>query len=191
MRLGGNVPNALTLVRIGAIPPILAALALEWRLLAFGLFLLAMATDFLDGYLARRWAQTSSLGRMLDPIADKVLAATVLLMLTADSTIAGWHVVPALAILAREVLVSGMREYLAGLAVAMPVTVLAKAKTALQFAAIGLLIAGPAWGAWSGAGLAAGLGLLWIAAAMTAYTGFAYVRAALVHVADGRNGGRP
>ena len=101
-------------------------------------------TDFFDGYLARRWSQQSSLGRMLDPIADKVLVSAILLVLAADETIAGLNLIAAIIILCREVLVSGLREFLAELQVPVPVTRLAKWKTTIQLVAIGFLIAGSA-----------------------------------------------
>ena len=99
-------------------------------------------TDFLDGYLARAWSQQSSLGRMLDPIADKLLVSPSLLMLVADHTIPGWSLWAAIVILCREILVSGLREYLAELRVSVPVTTVAKWKTTLQLVALGFLIAG-------------------------------------------------
>jgi phosphatidylglycerophosphate synthase len=99
---------------------------------AFGLFVVASITDYLDGYLARIWNQTSNIGRMLDPIADKLLVASVLLLMAADGTIAGWTIWAAIIILCREILVSGLREYLADLKVSVPVTRIAKWKTAIQ-----------------------------------------------------------
>ena len=110
-------------------------------------------TDFLDGYLARVWSQQSAFGRMLDPIADKLLVASCLLMLAADGTIHGWSLWAAIIILCREILVSGLREYLAELRVSVPVTRLAKWKTTMQLVAIGFLLAGDGRrhqiGAWS------------------------------------------
>ena len=103
---------------------------LRWVALAF--FIAAAISDFLDGYLARIWAQQSSLGRMLDPIADKLLVSSCLLMLAAEDTIHGWALLAAIVILCREILVSGLREYLAELRVSVPVTRLAKWKTTLQ-----------------------------------------------------------
>ena len=105
------------------------------------MFIAAGITDILDGYVARMWGQQSSLGRMLDPIADKLLVASCLLMLAADETIRGWSLFAAIIILCREILVSGLREYLAELRVSVPVTRLAKWKTTLQLVAIGFLIA--------------------------------------------------
>ena len=114
------------------------------RWAAFAIFALASFTDWLDGHLARTWQQQSRFGAMLDPIADKLLVAAALLMLVADHTIAGAHVFAALIILSREILVSGLREFLATLNVKVAVTAPAKWKTAIQMIAIGLLIAGPA-----------------------------------------------
>ena len=114
------------------------------RWVALAIFIAAGVTDFLDGYFARIWGQQSSLGRMLDPIADKLLVASCLLMLAADETIHGWSLLAAIVILCREILVSGLREYLAELRVSVPVTRLAKWKTTLQLVAVGFLIAGEA-----------------------------------------------
>ena len=113
---------------------------LRWAALA--IFISAGVTDILDGYLARTWGQQSSLGRMLDPIADKLLVASCLLMLAAEDTIRGWTLLAAVVILCREILVSGLREYLAELRVGVPVTRLAKWKTIVQMVAVGFLIAG-------------------------------------------------
>ncbi|HAH11318.1 MAG TPA: CDP-diacylglycerol--glycerol-3-phosphate 3-phosphatidyltransferase [Alphaproteobacteria bacterium] len=180
-----QIPNLLTFLRLGLIPLIVLVIWADWHGVAFALFVMAVVTDFLDGFLARRWGQQSSIGQVLDPIADKVLAAVVILLLTSEQIITGWHVVPAMVILAREVLVSGLREYLAGLAVALPVTMLAKGKTVLQFLALGLLILAPALTQGAQAAYFTGYALLWVAAAITAFTGYAYVRAGLVHVTNG------
>src|SRR5207249_8013203 len=115
---------------------------LRWA--AFAIFVIAGITDVLDGYVARMWAQQSTFGRMLDPIADKLLVSSCLLMLAADGTIRGWALWAAIVILCREILVSGLREYLAELRVSVPVTQLAKWKTTLQLVAVGFLIAGKA-----------------------------------------------
>ncbi len=182
-----QVPNLLTYGRIIAVP--LVAGALLWntdfsRWLAFGLFALAAITDFFDGWLARAWRQQSALGKMLDPIADKLLVAGVLLMLTANGTIAHAHVWAAFIILLREVLVSGLREFLGQLQVSVPVTWLAKWKTAIQLVAIGLLIIGPAAQAHVPHAVEIGLAGLWVAALLTLYTGYDYMRAGLRHVID-------
>jgi cardiolipin synthase (CMP-forming) len=182
-----NLPNILTYGRIAAVP-VVAGL-LMWggnnaRWWALGIYIAAAITDFLDGYLARLWQQQSSLGRMLDPIADKVLVAVVLLVLSADGILFGGHIWAAIIILSREVLVSGLREYLGELQVSVPVTKIAKWKTTVQLVAIGFLIAGPAGDSIVPYVTEMGIGLLWIAAALTLYTGYDYFRAGLRHVVD-------
>ncbi len=144
------VPNLLTYARIVAVPAVVACLYWQDILRRRAVAALGRAahlhragvTDVLDGYLARKWGEQSSFGRMLDPIADKLLVASCLLMLAADGTIRGWSLWAAIVILCREILVSGLREYLAELRVSVPVTQLAKWKTTLQLVAIGFLIAG-------------------------------------------------
>lgn len=181
-----QIPNALTLLRIALIPVMVAALLIDgtlMRWLALLVFLAASATDWVDGHLARRWDAHSPFGRMLDPIADKVLVAAALVMLVASGPLAGLHVLPAIVILCREILVSGLREYLAGIAVSVPVTFIAKAKTTLQFLAIACLIgAEPLDAALPGA-LGFGLIAIWLAAAVTLYTGYEYWRAGMVEIA--------
>ena len=143
-----NLPNLLTYGRVAAVPVVVGFLfwpQAPWaRWTALAVFVAAAMTDFFDGYLARAWSQQSSLGRMLDPIADKLLVAAVLLALAADHTIQGVTLWAAIVILCREILVSGLREYLAELRVPVPVTAVAKWKTAAQLFALGFLIAGPA-----------------------------------------------
>ena len=139
-------------------------------------------TDFLDGYYARIWDQQSALGRMLDPIADKLLVASCLLMLAADGIIHGWTLWAAIVILCREILVSGLREYLAGLRVSVPVTKLAKWKTTAQLVAIGFLLAGEAGDQVIPYTTEIGLLLLWISAIVTIYTGWDYFRAGIHHL---------
>lgn len=187
-----NIPNMLTYARILAVPLVVLCFFLEGTLkssdsarwAAFTIFILASVTDFLDGYLARIWKQTSNIGRMLDPIADKLLVSSVLLLMAADGTIAGWSLWAAIIILCREILVSGLREYLAGLKVSVPVTQLAKWKTTLQLIAIGFLLAGPAGDKVIGYATEIGLVLLWISAIITLYTGYDYFRAGLKHIVD-------
>ncbi len=183
-----QVPNLLTYGRIAAVPTVAACLLwgtdlLRWTALA--IFIAAAITDFFDGYLARAWEQQSALGTMLDPIADKLLVAGVLLMLAADRTIHGPHLWAAIIILSREVLVSGLREFLGQLQVSVPVTWLAKWKTAIQLVAIGFLIAGPAGDRILPWTTDIGLAGLWIAAALTLYTGYDYFRAGIHHLIDG------
>jgi cardiolipin synthase len=182
-----SLPNLLTYGRLVAVP-VVAGLIL-WggdvaRWTALALFIGAAITDFFDGYLARRWAQQSALGRMLDPIADKVLVAAVLLVLAADRTIDGAHLWAGIIILSREVLVSGLREFLAELRVSVPVTKVAKWKTTVQLIAIGFLIAGPAGDKIVPYVSEFGLFCLWIAAALTLYTGYDYFRAGIGHVME-------
>jgi len=182
-----NLPNILTYGRIAAVPVVAGLLmwggdSARWTALA--IYVVAAITDFFDGYLARLWKQQSSLGRMLDPIADKVLVAVVLLVLSADGILFGGHIWAAIIILSREVLVSGLREYLGELRVSVPVTRIAKWKTTVQLLAIGFLIAGPAGDALVPVVTKAGIGLLWVAAALTLYTGYDYFRAGLRHVVD-------
>ncbi len=180
-----GLPNFLTLSRILVIPLLVAAFFLpaplnNWT--TFGLFLVASATDYLDGWLARRMGQTSSLGRFLDPVADKLLVAAAIVMLVwADRA----PVVPALIILCREILVSGLREFLAELKVGLPVTQLAKWKTAAQMLALCLLLAGleqPIAGQVPISPIEVGAALLWFAAGLTAFTGYDYLRVALRHI---------
>ena len=185
-----NLPNLLTYARILAVPLIVLCFFMEGRLQssdfarwsAFGLFAIASITDYFDGYLARIWNQTSNIGRMLDPIADKLLVASVLLLMAADGTIAGWTIWAAIIILCREILVSGLREYLAELKVSVPVTRIAKWKTTLQMFAIGFLLAGPAGDKILPYTTEIGITLLWVAAVITMYTGYDYFRAGLKHI---------
>ena len=189
-----SIPNLLTYGRILAIPLIVFCFFLEGTLqstdfarwTALGLFVLASITDFFDGYLARIWNQTSNIGRMLDPIADKLLVATCLLLMAADTekTIAGWSLWAAIIILCREILVSGLREYLAALKVSVPVTRIAKWKTTVQMLALGFLLAGPAGDKVLPHTTQIGITLLWIAAILTMYTGYDYFRAGLKHISD-------
>ena len=183
-----SLPNLLTYGRVAAVP-VVAALLLwpeeDWaRWSALGVFSVAAITDFFDGYLARVWSQQSSLGQMLDPIADKLLVAVCLLMLAADGEIAGSSLWAAFIILTREILVSGLREYLAGLRVSVPGTQVAKYKTTLQLVSLGFLIAGPAGEKVLPYTQTIGLTLLWAAALLTLYSGWDYMRAGLKHITD-------
>lgn len=158
------------------------------RWVALFIFAIAAITDFFDGWLARLWSQQSSLGRMLDPIADKLLVASCLLMLVADGTIQGLWIWAAIIILCREILVSGLREYLAELRVSVPVSTVAKWKTALQLFSLGFLVVGPAGDEVLPHTVDIGLWLLLIAALLTLYTGYDYFRAGLRHVVDLEDG---
>lgn len=183
-----NLPNMLTFGRVLIVPMVVACLfwpdeyALRWT--ALGLFTLAAATDFLDGYLARIWDQQSALGRMLDPIADKLLVSAVLLILVADGTIKSWSLWAAIVILCREILVSGLREFLAEVKVSVPVSKIAKWKTTLQLIALGFLIAGRAGEVVLPGTVRIGLVLLWLSAILTLYTGWDYFRVGVKHVVD-------
>jgi cardiolipin synthase len=180
-----SLPNILTYGRILAVPAI-ALVFPFWgdvgRLLALFVFIAASVTDWLDGYLARVWQQQSALGRMLDPIADKLLVGIVLLLLVSDNTIGGWSLIAAIIILSREILVSGLREFLAEVHVRVPVSQLAKWKTTLQMEALGFLICGPAGDRVFPYISYTGLLLLWVSALITIYTGYDYLRAGLRHL---------
>jgi CDP-diacylglycerol--glycerol-3-phosphate 3-phosphatidyltransferase/cardiolipin synthase len=178
-----SVPNLLTYLRIVAVPAVALCLFLipgnAGRWWALGIYVAACITDWLDGYLARAWRQQSTLGRMLDPIADKLLVGTTLLMLAHDNTIDRLNVAAAVIILCREILVSGLREFLAELNVKVHVTQLAKWKTMLQMVALGILLAGPAGDKLVPGVTLAGLTLLWVAALLTLWTGYDYLKAAV------------
>jgi cardiolipin synthase len=186
------LPNVLTYARIVAVPAVVACMyaqgvlnaSMGWRWIALAIFIAAAVTDILDGYFARIWGQHSSFGRMLDPIADKLLVSSCLLMLAADETIRGWSLWAAIVILCREILVSGLREYLAELRVSVPVTQLAKWKTTLQLVAIGFLIAGEAGDAIVPIVTKIGLTLLWLSALLTLYTGYDYFKAGMRHLIE-------
>ena len=186
------LPNILTYARIAAVPVVVGLLfwqsilggGLWLRWVALAIFIAAGVTDILDGYLARMWGQQSSLGRMLDPIADKLLVASSLLMLAAGTTIRGWALLATVIILCREILVSGLREFLAELRVGVPVSQLAKWKTAGQLVAIGFLIAGEAGQKVLPITIEIGITLLWLSALVTLYTGWDYLRAGLRYMID-------
>jgi len=179
-----NLPNTLTLSRIAVIPAIIAAFylphpAANW--VTAVLFALAGMTDYFDGYFARTRNQFSAFGRFLDPIADKLLVTALVVMMVAMERIDGLHVLAAMIILCREIFISGLREFLAGVHVGIPVSRLAKWKTTAQFVALDLLLVGDAAGTLLPArGL--GLGALWLAAALTLWTGWDYWRASLRHM---------
>lgn len=186
------LPNILTYARIAAVPLVVGILfwhsilhgGLWLRWVALAVFISAGVTDILDGYFARMWGQQSSLGRMLDPIADKLLVGACLLMLAAEETIRGWSLLAAAIILCREILVSGLREYLAELRVSVPVTRLAKWKTIGQMVAVGFLIAGEAGDRVIPIVTQVGITLLWASAMLTLYTGYDYFRAGLSKVIE-------
>jgi CDP-diacylglycerol--glycerol-3-phosphate 3-phosphatidyltransferase len=180
-----NLPNLLTLSRIFAVPILVALLWWPgWQAgyaMAFGVYCLMGITDYFDGYLARAQGAVSRLGIFLDPIADKIMVAAVIVMLVANGDIAGWHVIAAIVILMREIAVSGLREFLAGLRVSVPVSQLAKWKTTLQLIALGALILAGATPWWA-LPQQVGLVTLWAAAALTLVTGWDYLRVGLQHM---------
>ena len=187
-----NLPNLLTLSRIFAVPILVFLLWPSFKLpgsqplqvdylLAFGLYCLMAITDYFDGYLARSQGTVSKLGVFLDPIADKIMVAVVVMMLIFTGDINEWHVIAALIILLREITVSGLREFLAGLQISVPVTQLAKWKTGFQMISLGCLILG--------GGLpnyefihTIGIWTLWAAAILTLITGWDYLRVGLKHM---------
>lgn len=183
-----DLPNLLTLSRIAAIPVLVAIVAVRTPaadFLACVVFSAAAITDYFDGRIARGRRQMSDIGRMLDPIADKLLVGATLMLLAGQERLSAWGLYPAIVILLREILVSGLREYLAGLRVGLPVTGLAKWKTGFQMGALGTLLAGD-----SSARLlhlqflpVAGIGeaMLWVAAGLTIWTGWDYLVAGLRH----------
>ena len=184
-----SLPNILTLSRIVTVPLLVALLWFPgWELgyaLGFALYSLMGVTDYFDGYLARANGQVSKLGVFLDPIADKIMVAAVIMMLVGtrheSASISGLHIIPAIIILLREITVSGLREFLAGLQVSLPVSQLAKWKTALQMVALGALILAGALPllVWI---KQIGIGALWAAAALTLVTGWDYLRVGLRHM---------
>jgi cardiolipin synthase len=185
-----SLPNLLTLSRILAVPILVFLL---WRpapldyAITFVLYCVVGITDYFDGYLARAWGSISRLGQFLDPIADKIMVGAVLIMLISSRKanpipeIAGLNIIPALVILLREIIVSGLREFLAPLNVSVPVSALAKWKTTLQLVALGALILG---GAVPGEPWVHNVGVfsLWAAAALTLITGYGYLRLGLKHM---------
>jgi len=201
------VPNALTILRILLVPVFAVAFVLPGdlaRIVAVLVFALAGISDWLDGFAARKLKAGSDFGRMLDPIADKVLVAVALMMLVAEGTFTRYNVttgalsllrlVPALIILSREILVSGLREFLAGTRVSVPVTAIAKIKTAVQMLAIGAMLLTPLAdkfypGFPAESYSAVAYILLWVAAALTVYTGVIYFRSGMRHIRPGPSEG--
>jgi cardiolipin synthase len=185
-----DLPNVLTLSRIAAIPVLVALVAIRTPaadLAAFLVFSAAAITDYFDGKLARSRRQQSDLGRMLDPIADKLLVGAALMMLVGQNRLSPLGLYPAIVIMLREILVSGLREYLAGIRVGLPVTRLAKWKTGFQMGALGTLLAGDTSARILHIGFLPvspiGEAMLWIAAALTLITGWDYLTAGWRHAA--------
>ena len=183
-----KIPNILTIGRIIIVPFFVLAFylpGLYGDLTAFALFVIASFTDFLDGMLARMMGEESKLGELLDPIADKIIVATALILLVMDGTIRNYEVIAAIIILTREILVSGLREFLAGGKIKLPVSSLAKLKTVLQMVAIALLLSRE-----TGNNIinfqdynaqTIGIILLWLSAALTLYTGYDYMLKGIDH----------
>lgn len=184
-----TLPNLLTLSRIFAVPLLVALLwpteqGHHWNtgyLIAFGLYCLMGITDYFDGYLARAHGTVSKMGIFLDPIADKIMVGAVILMLSATGDITGIHIIAALIILLREIAVSGLREFLAGLQVSVPVSQLAKWKTTFQLICLGALILAGGLPQYMFIKVT-GIATLWAAALLTIITGWDYLRVGLRHM---------
>lgn len=188
MSIKHSIPNWLTYGRTLAVPVVIGTFYIPGDLgmqLTAVLFFLASLTDWLDGYLARLWHVQSAVGKFLDPIADKLLVVTCLVLLVGAERAA---IIPSIAIILREILVSGLREFLAEIQVKVHVTTLAKYKTTVQMLAIFLLLLGSSAPDWLYTNIS-GQTLLWMAAALTLYTGFAYMKHGWVHMRemDGRH----
>ena len=178
-----NLSNFLTLIRIAVIPIIVFFIYLKnpyFGWVAFVLFCLASITDYFDGYIARLRNEVTNFGTFLDPIADKLLVAAVILILTSKGVISDWDTVPALIILLREITVSGLREYLAGIKVSIPVSTIAKSKTLFQLSALALLILSESSIDMTPI-LYLGKIFLWVAAVLTLYTAYDYVKGSVKH----------
>ena len=178
-----NLSNVLTLIRVAVIPIIVICIYLKspffgWT--AFVLFCLASITDYFDGYFARLRNEVTNFGTFLDPIADKLLVASVILILTSKGIIANWETIPALIILLREITVSGLREYLAGIKISIPVSRIAKLKTLLHLFALAILILSESMYNISLIILIGKL-FLWIAGLLTLYTAYDYIKASIKH----------
>ena len=176
-----NLPNMLTISRIVVIPVIFLAIYIQsvtWSVLTAVLFIVAAITDYFDGYLARSRNETSALGRLLDPIADKLLVVSALLIIVANGMVNKISYIPVVIILCREVLVSGLREFLAEVKVGMPVTRLAKWKTAFQMTALSLILLGKVSEVFAVSGEV----LLWVAGVLTFITGYQYFEKGLAYV---------
>ncbi|MBA3813878.1 MAG: CDP-diacylglycerol--glycerol-3-phosphate 3-phosphatidyltransferase [Alphaproteobacteria bacterium] len=179
-----TVPNLLTIIRIALIPVVVILFYFDRPLsnwIVASIFIVACITDYLDGYFARALKQTSRFGMFLDPVADKLLVAATLLMLVGFGRIQGLSLIPAVVILCREILVSGLREFLAEAHVSVPVTRLAKWKTGIQMIALTLLIIEDIPGCFLPISALGTLGL-WVAALLTLITGFDYLRAGIKHM---------
>ena len=183
-----KIPNILTIGRIILVPVLVFVFFLPGPLgnwLSCGIFVFASFTDFIDGFLARLLKQQSRLGEMLDPIADKIIVVTALALLIKNDTITDINVIAAIIILCREILVSGLREYLSKFKLKMPVSQLAKVKTFFQMFSISILLAGKSGDILLlNYGFEIGLALLWVSAILTVYTGYDYVKKGIDHALD-------
>tara|TARA_Y100000590_G_scaffold392374_1_gene469737 strand:- start:967 stop:1536 length:570 start_codon:yes stop_codon:yes gene_type:complete len=186
-----KIPNILTIGRIILVPILIGTFYLPGALgdwIPFFIFGLACFTDFLDGLLARLYREESKLGELLDPVADKIIVGTALILLVMDDTIRDYEVIAAIIIMIREILISGLREFLAKVQVAMPVTKLAKFKTFIQMLSIAILLSGESgnkivnFGDYDAHTI--GIILLWVTAFLTIYTGYDYVRKGIHHATD-------
>ena len=178
-----NIANLLTIARIIVIPIIVICIYLKspfYGWIAFVLFCIASITDYFDGYIARIRNEITNFGTFLDPIADKLLVAAVILILTSKGIIADWETIPALIILLREIAVSGLREYLAGIKISVPVSRIAKLKTAIQLIALALLILSESQISLLPI-VFIGKIALWAAGILTLYTGFDYLKSGIKH----------
>jgi cardiolipin synthase len=175
------VPNIITIARIAAIIPIVWMVMdgdITLRIVALVIYVLAAASDWVDGYLARAWNQYSDLGRMLDPIADKLLVGLLIAALAWDGSFSGWDMIPAFAILFREFFIPGLREFLGNKTVVLPVSKLAKWKTTIQLVALAVVLFErivPGFGLVSDV-------VLWAAGILTLWTGWQYLRASWPHL---------
>ncbi|MES2729263.1 MAG: CDP-diacylglycerol--glycerol-3-phosphate 3-phosphatidyltransferase [Pseudomonadota bacterium] len=180
-----TLPNILTLLRVALLPVLVALFMLpqSWAAwLALLVYTVAALTDYFDGYLARTTQQITAIGKFLDPIADKIFVGCLLLLIAMEHRLPDWWIVPALVIMAREILISGLREYLGPYNIQLPVSRLAKWKTAFQMIALGFLIIGPYGDVIVPQCLLIGQILLSIAAILTVWTGWAYMRVGLRHM---------
>ena len=186
-----KIPNILTIGRIILVPIFISTFYLPGALgdwIPFFIFLLASFTDFLDGLLARLYKEESKLGEILDPVADKIIVASALILLVMNDTIRNYEVIAAIIIMIREILISGLREFLAKVQVTMPVTSLAKLKTFIQMFAIATLLTGESgnklvnFGDYNSHSI--GIILLWLSAFLTLYTGYNYIRKKIHHAID-------
>lgn len=179
-----NLPNILTVFRVLLIPIVIAALYIDspvshW--IAFLAFVSACLTDFLDGYIARLWSQTSKFGQILDPIADKLLVASILLLIVGFGKVSPISFLPAVAILFREIIVSGLREFLASIEVKLPVSNFAKWKTAIQMISLSFLLVGDSTFFGSALPLIGEI-LLWVSAILTLVSGYKYLRLGIRYI---------